>query len=333
MSRPPLQQWPTLSSLPIRPLSGGLINETFSVGDPPQAVLQRLHPVFPGRVCVDIDAVTQHLDAQGFVTPKLIPTGDGALWVDTEEGPWRALTWVPGKTVDQVQGPAQAAQAGALVARWHKALVGLQHDFVFSRPLAHHTPHHMDVLERALVEHQSHRLASQVRPLADAVLQAWTEWAGDLDEPTQFAHGDLKISNLRFTAEGEGLCLLDLDTMGQLPLSMELGDAWRSWCNTSTEDAPEARFDLGLFHASAQSYLSERPLEPWQRALLPLGVQRICLELAARFLADALNESYFGWDANKAPSRGAHNLIRGAGQLSLAQSVQAQLPKMAEALK
>ena len=333
MSRPPLQHWPTLSSLSARRLSGGLINETFAVGDPPQAVLQRLHPVFPGRVCVDIDAVTHHLDAQLFVTPKLIPTVDGALWEDSDQGPWRALSWVPGETVEQVQGPAQAAQAGALVARWHKALAGLKHDFVFSRPLAHHTPHHMEMLERAVAEHPGHRLAAKVRPLADAVLQAWGQWAGDLDEPTQFAHGDLKISNLRFTAAGEGLCLLDLDTMGQLPLSVELGDAWRSWCNTATEDAPQARFDLSLFHASAQGYLSERALPAWQRELLPLGVQRICLELSARFLADALNESYFGWDRNKAPTRGAHNLIRGAGQLSLAQSVQSQLPKMAAALR
>jgi Ser/Thr protein kinase RdoA (MazF antagonist) len=191
----------------------------------------------------------------------------------------------------------------------------------------------MEVLERALLEHPTHRLASKVRPLADAVLEAWAKGAGDLNEPTQFAHGDLKISNLRFRATGEGLCLLDLDTMGQLPLSVELGDAWRSWCNTATEDAPQARFDLSLFHASARGYLSERPLPAWQLELLPLGVQRICLELAARFLADALNESYFGWDPNKAATRGAHNLIRGAGQLSLAQSVQEQLPKMAVALR
>lgn len=333
MSRAPLQQWPTLSSLPLRPLSGGLINETFAVGEPPQAVLQRLHPVFPGRVNVDIQAVTAHLKSKNMVTPEIIPCGDGALWAETPEGPWRALSWVPGKTVHSVQGLTQAAQAGALVARWHLALADLEHDFVFSRPLAHHTPHHMEVLQTALQTHSEHRLRAQVLPLAEQVLAAWEAWDGDLEEPTHIAHGDLKISNLRFTAAGEGLCLLDLDTMGQLPLSVELGDAWRSWCNPSTEHASAARFDLGLFQASAQGYLRERPLPAWQKRLLPLGVQRICLELAARFLADALNESYFGWDASVAPTRGAHNLIRGAGQLQLAGSVAEQLGRMEAALR
>ncbi|MEE2751965.1 MAG: hypothetical protein VX519_11085 [Myxococcota bacterium] len=54
------------------------------------------------------------------------------------------------------------------------------------------------------------------------------------------------------------------------------------------------------------------------------GVERICLELAARFCADALNESYFGWDASIAPGRGEHNLIRAKGQLALAAEVRRQ---------
>jgi aminoglycoside phosphotransferase (APT) family kinase protein len=135
------------------------------------------------------------------------------------------------------------------------------------------------------------------------------------------AHGDLKISNLRFTEEGEGLCLLDLDTMGQLPLSVELGDAWRSWCNPAAEDSDETAFSLELFEASARAYLAESPQPAEVREQLGAGIERICLELAARFAADALEESYFGWSAEVAPSRGEHNLLRARGQLALASSV------------
>ena len=53
-----------------------------------------------------------------------------------------------------------------------------------------------------------------------------------------------------------------------------------------------------------------------QRALL-LAPEWISLELAARFAADALDESYFGWNAHRFLSRGEHNLTRARGQWSL----------------
>ena len=47
----------------------------------------------------------------------------------------------------------------------------------------------------------------------------------------------------------------------------------------------------------------------------------ISTELAMRFAADALNESYFGWNAERFPSRGDHNLVRAQGQANLARAV------------
>jgi hypothetical protein len=308
-----------------------LINQTWSVGAPPVAVVQRLHPVFGAAVNADIDAVTRHLAAKGMVTPRLLRTDSGALWVD-DEGCWRALSWVPGLTHHKLSDPALAASAGALVARWHHATDDLDHTFAFSRPLAHDTPHHMDVLRTALAEHHDHALFDAVSQQADDLLAAWDGWDGDLDQPTRLTHGDLKISNLRFDAQGQGICLLDLDTMGQLPLSVELGDAWRSWCNPAAEDSSETRFDVEMFRASARAYLAQRPLPLEQRGHLAAGVERICLELAARFLADALNESYFGWSPAVAPTRGHHNLLRGSGQLALARSAADQRSAMEQVL-
>lgn len=325
MRTAPTRPWKSLHDQPQRPLAGGLINETFLIGDPPQAVIQRLNPIFSAEVHHDIEAVTAHVAARGLVTPRLIRTDAGALWhEDGEGGVWRALTYVEGVTVHKLNDPALAAAAGALVARWHQATADLQHDFRSRRPLAHWTPHHMQVLEQALRDHRDHRLFAQVEPLAESILSAWAAWSGPLDSPARVSHGDLKISNLRFGASGEGLCLLDLDTMGELPLEVELGDAWRSWCNPAAEDVTDAIFDLGLFAASAQAYLQARPLSAEERQRLPLGITRICLELSARFCADALNERYFGWNPSVAPTRGDHNLLRARGQRSLAASAEAQ---------
>lgn len=330
---PPLHAWAALRGQPWTPLDGGLINRTYAVGDPPRASVQWLNPIFAPEVHLDIEAVTAHVAARGLCTPRLIPTDAGALWhLDPEQGCWRALTWVPGVTHHKLRDPALAAAAGDLVARWHTATEGLDHRFHFTRPLAHHTPHHMGVLQQALGAHPDHRLRAQVEPVAEAILGAWERWEGALDQPLRVAHGDLKISNLRFSASGEGVCLLDLDTMGMLSLDVELGDAWRSWCNPAAEDATETAFDIGLFSASARAYLARRPLDAAARAPLPAGVERIALELSARFCADALNESYFGWNPQVAPTRGEHNLLRARGQLALARSVRAQRGAMEAAL-
>ena len=37
-----------------------------------------------------------------------------------------------------------------------------------------------------------------------------------------------------------------------------------------------------------------------------------------------MNQSYFGWDPQRFPSRAAHNFVRASGQLSLARSLSDQ---------
>ena len=54
-----------------------------------------------------------------------------------------------------------------------------------------------------------------------------------------------------------------------------------------------------------------------------IGLETVCIELAARFAVDVFDDSYFGWDATRFPSRRAHNLIRARGQLALGLAVRA----------
>jgi len=314
--------WPELADRVVRPLDGGLINDTWAVGEPPVAVLQRQHPLFPPRVNEDIDAVTEHVEARGLTTPRPLRTGEGELFViDDQERCWRALTWVPGRTVHRLVDPAMAAEAGRFVARWHRATADLEHEFRHVRPGAHDTPAHMARLEAALEEHPDHRLRPAVARLAEELLTSWAAWEGELDGALRVVHGDLKISNLRFGQDGRALCLLDFDTLSRQPLEVELGDAARSWCNPAGEDVEETRLDLDLFEAAFGSWLREYPQPAaWRRSLIAT-LERICLELAARFAADAVAESYFGWNPEIAPTRGDHNLLRARGQACLARAV------------
>jgi hypothetical protein len=114
-------------------------------------------------------------------------------------------------------------------------------------------------------------------------------------------------------------------------IDTELGDALRSWCNQSSEDAPEARFEVSLFQAAMEGYASAGALTAAEWSSVVPGVERICWELSARFARDALEEAYFGFD-DRFGTRGDHNLLRARGQASLARSVAAQRDALEAAL-
>ncbi len=190
----------------------------------------------------------------------------------------------------------------------------------------HDTDTRMNDLQTALMTHTSHPLYSAVAPLAEHILTEWQKRRSTVPVPQRICHGDLKISNLRFASEGpQPICLVDLDTIGPMELACELGDMWRSWCNPAGEDDPSrAAFDVALFRASARGFLDEAPeLEASERAALPTATTRICLELASRFAADALNNNYFREDRVRFPDVGTHNLHRATTQLHLARSAAA----------
>jgi Ser/Thr protein kinase RdoA (MazF antagonist) len=310
----------------VRAFGTGLINKTFLVEtDDERAVFQRLHPVFAGSVNEDIDAVTTHLAHKGLVTPRLLRADDGAAFVDDPEvgRPWRALSFVNGTSYDKVRDPALAFEGAALVARFHLAVADLDYSYRHVRAGVHDTDKHLRHLERALAEHTGHRLYADVEPVARAILEGARTLPDFAHAPLRHCHGDLKISNLLFDDAGKGACLVDLDTLGRMPLAHELGDALRSWTNPAGEDVTDAQVDVAVFKAAVEGYASvaQGHVTREERDTLVAGMRTICLELAARFCADALFESYFGWDERRYESRGAHNLVRARGQLALARSV------------
>lgn len=307
----------------VRPApDNGLINRTYFVGEPVRAVLQWVNPIFHPTLQLDIEAVTRHLAERGMVTPCLVPSRDGELWVaDDQRGVWRVLTYIQGRTLHQIGSLATAKAAGDLVGRFHAGLA----DFAYA-PRApqrhiHDTPARLAELRAALERCDGHPFAGEARELGAEILSGFASWDGDVDQPERICHGDLKISNLRFDDDGDqGICLLDFDTIAPMSLQVEMGDAWRSWCNPAGESDPEAvRFDFAIFEASAAAWLAAFPaITRRERESLAGGVERICWELASRFCADAVNNSYFLESRDKWPRPGAHNLVRARGQRNLA---------------
>ena len=313
-------------TLHVARLSGGLINDTFALGR--HFVLQRLHRIFLPTVNLDIAALTPVLAAAGVPVPRIVMAQTGQPWVEFADpesqwaGSWRILTRLPGDTLHRLSNPQQARNAGAMVARFHTALRALPHEFHFTRPGAHDTHKHFRILTEAVAAHPDHRLHADVAAVAIELRARWEAWGEIPQLPERIIHGDLKVSNLLFSGD-EVVGVLDLDTMARASLDVELGDALRSWCNTATEDDLAPQFDLATYQAARAGYLEVAGgwLTAAEVAAIGPGVERICLELSARFAADALNESYFGWNPERFVTRGAHNLARARNQLGLARHV------------
>lgn len=320
-----LAAWSGLGGATFGRFASGLINDTWRVECPRGGfVLQRLHPVFAGTVNDDIDALTTHLAGQGLVTPRVVRTDAGTTWVEHEGRPWRLLTLVPGGHAhDRVESLPLARSAGELVGRFHAALGGFEHRYAFTRTGVHDIARHLTRLEGALSAHRDHRLFEQVAPLAGRLLEQAAQLPALTGLPRRHIHGDLKISNLLFTPDERGLCLVDLDTIASGLWAHEMGDALRSWCNPLGEDTATPRFSTETFAAAMHGYAPEmrERVGREEREPLPTTVAAICLGLASRFLTDALEESYFGWNPGRFATRGEHNLLRARGQAALAGQV------------
>ena len=315
--------WGDLEGAGYTPIASGLINRSWAI-DGARGVLQWLNTsIFDPKVHEDIEAISAFMADRGMTTPRLVRTRDGGLWhTDAQNQVWRRFTWVGDRTVEKLKDPADARSAGALVARFHAATADCDWAFKAKLRAFHDTPAKMAALEAAVSAGAAHRLYDRVAPLAEQILGQWRAWNGPTGLPLRIVHGDLKISNVRF-AGPDAVALIDLDTLGRGAIDAELGDAFRSWCNPATEDDPHPVFDLELFGAAIHGYAPigrERLSAPEWSSIVP-GVERICLELAARFAADALEERYFGWDATRFSTRGDHNLARAAGQAALARAV------------
>lgn len=306
----------------VRPATSGLINDTYFViaDDVPRAVLQSLHPVFGPEVNIDLEAVTDHLATHGLATPRLIRTTADERWVEHDSKVWRAISYVPGRTFDQVPSASAAFSAGELVGKYHRALADLEHTFVHVRAGVHDTPAHVAKLARL----RTTQSTPGIDELADQILDEAENLFDFSSLPLRPCHGDLKISNVLFAqTSDDAICLIDLDTNALQHIAYELGDALRSWCNPHAEDVESPEVSVEILTAAIQGYATAARglLTVAEQESIAPGFITVPTELAARFCADAYEDRYFGWDASRYPSRRAHNLARARSQLRLAQAV------------
>lgn len=303
----------------VTPVERGLLHATYKVVTVRgEFVVQRLHAAIPDRAIDDMHVVTAYLVSCGLQVPSLVLTPDGRLYVrDASGGRWRVYPWLPGHVVESLPDSAMAREAGRLVGLLHKHLAACDYIPQGSIPHFHDTDFVLTELQNVHPQ-----LPDEVRGIADDILMTLPPLIV-ADEPQQLIHGDLKISNLIFDDLGHAVGIIDFDTILRHTRAIDLGDAFRSWCNRTSEDDPDATFDVAFFEAAASGYIEGFGLSsgPLERARYLRAARQVTLELAARFLIDVVHDAYFGFDATCYPHRRAHNVARAHGQYHLAQTI------------
>ncbi len=341
------------------PYGSGHINDTYAVtmtdGDAHKRyILQRINQtVFkdPKSLMENISRVTTHVAAslrnQGITDTDrraltLIPSHDRLDYIlDTESRYWRCYIFIENAaTYDTPESPEQVYEAARAFGLFQQSLMDMSgpalHETI---PFFHDTRQRFNRLMVAIEADPHNRAASVKKEIQfvkdhETIVDILLDLNTDGSIPTRVTHNDTKLNNVMIDdTTGEGVCVIDLDTVMPGLSLYDFGDCVRSSASTSAEDETDLSkvgVDLKLFEALTNGYLSttrdllcEREIE-----LLPLSAKLITLETGIRFLTDHIDgDLYFKIH------RENHNLERGRVQFERVTSMEKLEYEMAEIVR
>jgi hypothetical protein len=334
--------------LEAQPFGSGHINDTYRVtfqrgGQSFFHILQRINRnIFknPDALMQNIQRVTAHLGAQIADQPdsnrrvlRLIPTRNERAWLVDEGGDyWRAYYYISGaRTYDAVENTEQAFQAARAFGRFQDLLATLPsprlHDTI---PNFHNTPKRFEALLAAISADTAGR-AVLVKPEIEFALlhEPLVSVLQDAKLPERVTHNDTKFNNVMLDdATGEGICVVDLDTVMPGLAPHDFGDMVRTTTSPTAEDEQDlskVTMQFPMFEALIRGYLSSAGgfLTKEERKLLAFSGKLITFETGIRFLTDHLSgDTYFKIH------REGHNLDRCRTQFKLLESIEQQEDRM-----
>lgn len=301
-----------------RPIEIGLINKTYLITtDKLQFIFQELSPLFDPAVNFDSDAISKHLAHSSIITPKIYKSDFDELYYVHQGRCYRALFYIEGQSFNICQ-KEMASSAALVIGKFHQALLTLDYTYRSTRKSAGDYPFHQENLVQALKKFPEHAYFAQVSPLASKMIDNMSKLKIDPPKILRHIHGDPKISNLIFEGH-QAICLVDFDTLQKSSWSLELADAFRSWCNPYPEDNQQAFADLKIAELALEGYSSVMKGHFTLKDAEDLAThcQAISLCLAMRYLADTLTENYFNFDSKRFATRADHNWQRAQAMYKL----------------
>ena len=151
----------------------------------------------------------------------------------------------------------------------------------------------------------------------------------DANLPERDTHNDTKLNNVMLDdATGEGICVIDLDTVMPGLVLYDFGDMVRTTTSRTAEDETyldRVELEMTLFEQLARGYVESTRsfLTPSEKSSLVLAGALITFTIGIRFLTDYLEgDHYFR------VHRQDHNLDRCRKQFQLVRSIQAKRDQM-----
>lgn len=326
----------------------GHINDTFCVytqlenGDCKRDILQRINTnTFkdPKGLMENIVGVTDYLrdivkqkngdTARETMTVTRTRTGS-TYYTDSEGGAWRVYPFVEDTLcLQKAETPELFEASGKAFGRFQQLLCDYPaHTLHETIAQFHDTENRLALLKQAVeadVCGRAKEVQTEIafafareddcgvamRALRDGVL------------PLRVTHNDTKLNNILMDkATGEGICVIDLDTVMPGLSINDFGDSIRFGANHNEEDEQglsNVNFDLSLFDVYTKGYFEGAgdALTTAEKEHMPWGAKLMTLECGIRFLTDYLQgDTYF-----KA-HRNGQNLDRCRTQFKLVQDME-----------
>ncbi|MCQ2379183.1 MAG: aminoglycoside phosphotransferase family protein [Victivallaceae bacterium] len=335
------------------PFGCGHVNDTYQVtfdqgGMRLHYTLQRINRnVFnaPEKVMQNVDRVTAHIlqkiRSEHCETRKrtlrLLRTAENRPFVYDKNGDcWRAYVFVEhARAYEVLEDPRQAYQVAEGFGEFQKNLIDLPGPRLFETiPDFHNTPKRIAQLEEAIRRDAKGRVKNVAKEI-DFVMNRRDEAKVLLDLnaegslPERITHNDTKSNNILIDdLSGDGICVLDLDTVMPGLSLYDFGDMVRSGTNPADEDEVELDrvfMRMDMYEALVRGYLRGTGdlLTAAEKEMLPFAGKLITLEIGCRFLAD-----YIDGDTYFKIQRPAQNLDRARNQFKMVASIEEQMDAM-----
>ena len=333
----------------------GHINDTFVVHTQPENeccrrfILQRMSSAAfkrPDQLMENIIGVTEYLGREVEKTGGsrereamrvIRPRNGEPYYTDSDGGAWRVYPFVEDTVCYQsAETPELFAASGRAFGRFQRLLQGYPAQTLHETiPHFHDTEDRLAKLKAAVAADKLGR-AAECRAEIDFMMAREKDCSAALQAlrdgilPLRVTHNDTKLNNvLMDKTTGEGICIIDLDTVMPGLSINDFGDSIRFGANHSAEDETDlskVNLDVDLFEAYTQAFLegaggtlTEKEIE-----YLPWGAKLMTLECGMRFLTD-----YLEGDVYFHISRERQNLDRCRTQCKLVQDMEARWDELA----
>ncbi len=321
----------------IERFGSGLINNTFKLSNNlgrrrDEFILQRINThVFknPEAILENHRRASEYLAAHHpdyfFIAP--VPLKDGKFLLNWHGDYWRMLPFVAHTfSVNEASEPLQAFEAARQFGRLAHNLAGIDlSQFIPTIPNFHNLTLRYSAFQSAVSDADEER-KERAAELIEAFEQhsripiTYEELKTDSDFPDRLMHHDTKINNVLLDDKtGEGVCVIDLDTLMPGKLISDIGDMVRTYVSPVSEEETDfgkiiIRNDY--YEALMKGYLPEmgNTLTNTEKEMLFYAGQFMIYMQGIRFLTDFLNRDIYY------PVRyPLHNYNRAKNQLTLLQ--------------